>query len=173
MLLRVLSHSLLVSPGLSLALLHCHVFNYHLCLGNSKCHFRFRLYPELSVSASSRFRSVRLSTEAHTHMFFLKFREHTEPYAWSYTEPQYQLHGASLCHPHPPQLCLLGLPLISHFLFLPSIRASPPNASSLSKPQQILFPVCLVRGCLFLETITERGCALTFFQPLRKGPRTP
>lgn len=139
MLLRVLSHSLQMSPGLSLALLHCHVFNYHLCLGNSKCHFRFRLYPELSVNASSRFRSVRLSTEAHTHMFFLKFREHTEPYAWSYTEPQYQLHGASLCHPHPPQLCLLGLPLISHFLFLPSEHRLP-TLLLFPSPNRYYFP---------------------------------
>lgn len=52
MLLRVLSPSLLVFTGFSLTLLYFPVFICHLCLDNSKCHFRFHLRPKLYISDS-------------------------------------------------------------------------------------------------------------------------
>lgn len=159
MLLRALSRPLLVSPGLSLALLHFQAFNYHLCLGDPKCPFRFHLYPE-PLSALLHIFRVRdsLHRSTHSHIFLevscapgaLCMELHRDPILTPW---------ASLSHPHPPQLCLLGLPLISHVISFTAIRTSPPKASSLSSPNRYYF-LHVWSGIAFSRRPLQKGGSL-------------
>lgn len=162
-----------MSLGLSLALLHLHVFSYHLCLGNTKYHFSFHLYPKLSISDSSRLGVWdSLHRSAHSHVFL--------EVSWANGALWMELLVRGAPIPAPVVGLTLPLPLSScvcwstfnfscHFLFLP-LQYCFPKLSSLSIPNTDVISCIFGQG---LETIAERGFILTFFQPLRKGPIMP
>lgn len=157
---------------MSLALLHFQAFNYHLCLGDPKCPFRFHLYPE-PLSALLHIFRVRdsLHRSAHSHIFL---EVSCAPGALCM-----ELHGdpiltpwASLSHPHPPQLCLLGLPLISHVI--------PLLQSEHRLPKLLLFPAptdiisCMFgQGLLFPGDHYRKGVRVDFLSTSQKRAQDP